>query len=242
MCGIFAFTGPGPPDPDTLAAAADGAAQRGPHGHGWVTSDTPGDLEARYRLGSLSTGRGALAAVKTVTAARIVGHARLATASDGADPDALQPVVVDGHAFAHNGHVYNLDALTGSLGGLANNPIFDPDDPANLPSVATDSCALARMYAVLRRSTDPAGALTDLVRVADQNAWAIVVLDRTGGLYTHRYYHPLYWWRVTEPAGCDRAGRRDGRPGPGVYLSSQRRHPSARLVPEDQPVAVEELP
>lgn len=201
MCGIFAFTGHADPEPAQLLEAAEGAGQRGPHGHGWVTSGRPGDLTAHYRLGPLSAEYAALAAV---TAPRVLGHARLATATGGTDVGALQPVVVDGHAFAHNGHVYNAAALD-----------------ATAP---TDSVALARTYARLRRTCSPRQALTDLVDYATHSAWAIVVLDRTGGLYAHRHYHPLYRWTGTQ----------------GVYLSSRPRHPDAQPIPENQAVAINE--
>jgi glutamine phosphoribosylpyrophosphate amidotransferase len=202
MCGIFAYSGTGPPDPDLLWAAADGAAQRGPHGYGWVTSNGGGDLTIQHRLGALEADSGALT---TITATRVLGHARLGTASGGDDPFALQPVVADGHALAHNGHVYNARELD-----------FE---------ARTDSTALARVYNRLRKNTRPVQALADLARMADQRAWAIVVLDSTGGLYAHRHYHPLFWWRADD----------------GVYVSSQHRHPDAAPVPEDRPVAVEEL-
>src|SRR5690606_20713738 len=123
VCGLFAFTGTHP-DPTLLTAAAQGAAARGPHGHGWTTHP---DQHVHRALGPMDPARAA-----TLTAPRILGHARLATRGDYRDPNALQPCHVDGHYLAHNGTIRNWTSL-------------DPDAPS-------DSVALTRLYAHHRAS------------------------------------------------------------------------------------------
>lgn len=93
MCGIFAYVGDGS-DPDILRAVAKGAAQRGPHGYGWVA-----DGEVTHELGEMDLDR-------LPQAKAVVGHARLCTIGRN-DVHGLQPWPVGGHVFAHNGNVYN---------------------------------------------------------------------------------------------------------------------------------------
>lgn len=164
MCGIFAYTGGGAPDPGILAAVAAGAGQRGPHGHGWAGHG----VTPHYRLGPL---RAADTAV--VTGPRVLGHARLATTSSPADRAGLQPIAVDGHLVAHNGTITN---------------------PADLwPGAGTDSVALAHAYARHRAAgVPPTAALTAVIGRARHTAWAIVVLDATGELVAHRAGLPLW--------------------------------------------------
>ncbi len=90
MCGIFAFHGH-TPDPDMLAAAATGAARRGPHGHGWATPNT-----MHHALGPLDASR-------LPTVGPLIGHARLATVGHHDQPVGLQPAYADGHWLALNG-------------------------------------------------------------------------------------------------------------------------------------------
>jgi asparagine synthetase B (glutamine-hydrolysing) len=173
VCGIFAFTGPDAPDPDVLAEAAAGAAQRGPHGYGWAGTGLPA-----YRR----PGRMDIDAVRVLRAPRIIGHARLASYGAAHDNLAgLQPVHADGHLLAHNGNAYNAAEL----------------DPAAL----TDSAALAAVYARHRRlgGLPPAEALKTLIAEADQRAWAIVILDATGVLVAHLHGLPL--WRYDNGTG-----------------------------------------
>jgi glutamine phosphoribosylpyrophosphate amidotransferase len=213
MCGIFAYRGTSAAlELPALTAAAVSAGRRGPHGCGWAIREaTPGGQSAVWHHpGPLANYihelRTAAAAFRQPT---ILGHARLATVGDWRDVDQLQPVIADGHALAHNGVISNPDQLW----------------PAGAP---TDSIALARAYAELRRghppgATDrragmhPADALAKLMATAEQQAWAVVVLDTDGHLYAHRHYHPLYAVR---------------NPG-GVYLSSQRFGPRCVPLPED---------
>lgn len=171
MCGIFAFTGPAAPDPDLLALVAAGAAQRGPHGHGWAGHG----VTPHYRLGPLSP-----ADTAGIAGPRVLGHARLATTSSPADLTGLQPIRVDGHLVAHNGTITN---------------------PVDLwPGPGTDSVALAHAYAHARRAgLHPVAALDTVLARARHHAWAIVVLDANGLLVAHRHGLPL--WRVTHPSG-----------------------------------------
>lgn len=171
MCGIFAFTGPTGPDPAVLAEAAQGAAQRGPHGHGWAG---PGTTPHR-RLGPMDT-----ATLAGITGPQVVGHARLATIGAYNDPDALQPVTRDGHWVVHNGTVTNYRDLS--------------------PGARTDTAAVADVYAHHRRhGTPPDTALELAVKQARHHAWVMVVLDVTGVLVAHRHGLPL--WRADHSTG-----------------------------------------
>jgi glutamine phosphoribosylpyrophosphate amidotransferase len=212
MCGIFAYRGTAAPELPTLTAAAAVAGNRGPHGCGWAIQEAAhgGQSAVWYHPGPLGNHihelRATVAAFRQPT---VLGHARLATVGDWRDAAQLQPVIADGYALAHNGVIRNPDQLW----------------PAGAP---TDSIALARAYAALRRGhppgatdrragTHPAEALAKLMAVAEQTAWAVVVLDADGHLYAHRHYHPLY--AVRDPDG--------------VYLSSQRFGPRCEPLPED---------
>lgn len=144
-------------------------------------------------------GRLPLADVAVLNAPHIIGHARLATMGAAHDdPAGLQPVHVDGHWLAHNGNVYNAGQL-------------DPDAP-------TDSGALATCYAGHRRfgGMTPAEALKAAIALADQRAWAIIILDSTGQLLATRFRLPI--WRHADDTGA--------------YYSS-RPFAAAELIPED---------
>lgn len=120
--------------------------------------------------------------------------------------------------------VRQLQPFTVAGHALAHNgSIANPDDL--YPGAATDSEALAHAYAAFRvAGRSPYAALEFLLgAIAQHTAWAVVVLDTTGRLYAHRHYHPLY---------------RLDTGGEGVYLSSQRFHPAAELLPEDTAVLV----
>ncbi|GAA4626939.1 hypothetical protein GCM10023196_037220 [Actinoallomurus vinaceus] len=171
MCGIFAYESSTPPDPELLVEAAVSASVRGPHGYGWVTRSPD---SAHHELGPVDPGK-----VRELTAAVVLGHARLATVGDWQDVAQLQPITAAGHALAHNGVVHNSAAL----GSHAD----------------TDSMLLAHLYATLRAAGHtPPDALTRLTKAASQQAWAIVVLDADGHLYAHRRYHPLYRHREAD--------------------------------------------
>ncbi|MBA9005971.1 class II glutamine amidotransferase [Thermomonospora cellulosilytica] len=188
MCGIFAYLGPARPDPDLLEAAATAAASRGPHGHGWATSAST----TRHEFGPLPP-----AAVRDLTDRAVIGHARLATTGDYRDRTGLQPVAAGGHWLAHNGTVRNWRTLT--------------------PDAASDSVALAELYAHHRRQLDGPHALRAALADADTAAWALLVLDVDGSLVVWRRGLPL--WQHRHPTG--------------LYLASRRFHPDAAPVPED---------
>jgi len=174
VCGIFAYTGPAAPDPAVLADAATGAAQRGPHGHGWAGHR----VTPHYALGPLS-----VADTAAITGPRVIGHARLATTGAHDDPDGLQPISVCGHLVAHNGVITN------------------PHELAGAPPHGTDSRALAHAYAHHRsRGAPPVAALAFALVPARHDTWAVVVLDASGVLVAHRHGLPL--WQATHPTGA----------------------------------------
>jgi glutamine phosphoribosylpyrophosphate amidotransferase len=190
VCGLFAYTGSAAPDPALLETAAAGAATRGPHGYGWAGHGIP----ARH-----GTGRLPAAEAATLTALRIIGHARLATMGAAHDdPAGLQPVRAPGAWLAHNGNVYNAAQLD-----------------ATAP---TDSAALAVAYSGHRifAGMTPAEALKATLGVAEQRAWAVLILDASGFLLSARHRLPL--WRLGTSTGA--------------YYSS-RPLPGAELIPED---------
>lgn len=172
MCGLFAFTGPGAPDPVILTDAARVAAARGPHGHGWATQP---DRMMHYAPGLLWPED--LAAVRQP---RLIGHCRLATRGNYADPAGLQPCHTDGHLVAHNGTIrdhHTLDA-----------------------TASTDTIALTNLYAAHRTNGhDPVRSLVTSVKQADARRWALLVLDHTGHLMAWRSTLPL--WRLEHPTG-----------------------------------------
>jgi hypothetical protein len=187
VCGLFAYRGPAAPDPDLLVAAARAASARGPHGHGWATPTGPvhrahGPLDAEQ--------------LRPVTAAAVIGHARLATRGDSRDLAGVQPAEADGHLFAHNGTIRNHTTWA--------------------PDVASDTVALAAEYAAHRTPTiGPPEALGAAMAPADTPAWALLVLDAEGPLVAWRHGLPL--WRLDHTTGVYFASRRfhpDARPLP----------------------------
>lgn len=178
MCGLFAFTGPGAPDPDILTTAARLAAARGPHGHGWATQP---DQVTHHGPGTLDP-----ADLATITQPRVIGHGRLATRGDHTDPAGLQPCHTDGHLIAHNGTIRNHHTLH--------------------RDAATDTLALTHLYADYRRiGVSPPDALVTAMSKADTPAWALLVLDSTGYLLAWRRDLPL--WRLDHPTGIYYASR-----------------------------------
>lgn len=178
MCGIFAFHGTGPVQPSMLAAVAVAAGRRGPHGTGCYARDHTGTWQGDRRLGPVDRH---LPWVTALAGATVLGHTRLATASNHRQVDALQPTITPGgDAVAHNGVIRNpLDLW-----------------PHPQPS---DSAALALAYNALRDArVDPFAALEKLLTAADHVSWAVVVADRDGRLYAHRAHHPLYAHRSAE--------------------------------------------
>lgn len=118
--------------------------------------------------------------------------------------------------------VDQLQPFTVAGHALAHNGVIrNADDLA--PGHPTDSAALAHAYAALRtEGMHPFAALDKLVELAEHEAWAIAVLDTSGLIYVNRHYHPIYLART--PAG--------------VYMSSQRFHPDAQLVPGGTTVSI----
>lgn len=187
MCGIFAFAGPAGPDSALLAEASRAAAQRGPHAHGWIARHADEQLTTTEHrvLGPAYACKGGCR-LEERTESRILGHSRLATFGAPDDLHGTQPLTHAGHVLCHNGNVYNAAQLA----------------PGHHPS---DSAAVLRLYARRRALGDgPAAALSHVVAVAEQTAWALVALDLTGEIVAHRHGLPLY--RLTHPTG--------------VYLSS----------------------
>ncbi|WP_329368771.1 hypothetical protein OG896_24660 [Streptomyces sp. NBC_00669] len=191
MCGLFAYRGPGAPDPDLLVAAARAAAARGPHGHGWAIPGAP----AHRALGPLDPEQ-----LRPVTAAAVIGHARLATRGDSRDLAGVQPAEAGGHLVAHNGTIRNHTS-------------WDPD-------AASDTVALARAYAAHRApTTGPPQALSAALAPAVTRAWALLVLDAQGPLVAWRHDLPL--WHLAHTTGTYFASRRfhpDARPLPDNTL------------------------
>lgn len=96
MCGIFGWVADyhdTEPDPRLMQLAADGAANRGPHAHGWAIPGQP----THRALGPLDPAH-------LPSGARVLGHARLATYGQSTDLAAVQPIEVDGHHLVHNGN------------------------------------------------------------------------------------------------------------------------------------------
>ncbi|WP_344952477.1 hypothetical protein [Actinomadura miaoliensis] len=189
---MFAYIGPDAPDPELLVQAAEGAARRGPHAHGWAGHG----VAAHRALGCLDP-----ASARGLTASRLVGHARLATSGRPGDIAAIQPIEANGHLIVHNGTVPDLaalsalDAITGGVSDTVSGSV-------------SDTVALAACYARLRaRGRTPQQALDDTLQAAAQTAWAVVVLDASGDLVHHRHRLPLF--ELVTPEG-------------GVYLSSGR--------------------
>jgi asparagine synthetase B (glutamine-hydrolysing) len=189
VCGIFAFAGPAGPDPDVLAEASRSAAQRGPHAHGWLArhADDKTTTTVHRQLGPAYACPGEGCRLGERTEPRILGHSRLATFGAPDDLAGVQPLAQDGHVLCHNGNAYNAAEIDSRLAKVS------------------DSAVLLALYAAVRATgSTPSEALQGVVNVADQKAWALVVLDLTGELVAHRHGLPLF--RLTHPTG--------------VYLSS----------------------
>lgn len=93
MCGLFGYVGDTDPDQRLLEPAVRGAANRGPHAHGWAVHGQP-THRALGPVDSASVPRSTL----------LIGHARLGTFGGATNPAAIQPIEVDGHRMAHNGN------------------------------------------------------------------------------------------------------------------------------------------
>ncbi len=163
MCGIWGYVGIRRPNPDLLAAAALGAARRGPHAFGWTNG-----LTGRSGAGTLE-----LEDLQGAVGGHLLGHCRLATIG-ATDLSAVQPIKhPHGHHLAHNGNAYNWADLD--------------------PGAVSDSAALASVYARHRKDgLAPDRALQYTVLNARHNAWAIAVLDADGTLTATRYRLPLF--------------------------------------------------
>jgi predicted glutamine amidotransferase len=166
MCGIFAWVG-GPdlkPDGELLQLAAAGAAARGPHSHGWVST---GQVPHRA-LGPMDP-----AQVPADVSGWILGHARLSTYGAVSDVAATHPIHLDGHYLVHNGNA--------------------PHAYRRHPGLPSDSVALATIYAEYRRQgLYPTDALMLTVADADQVAWAVAVMDSSGVLVASSSGLPIH--------------------------------------------------
>lgn len=183
MCGIFAFVGRDP-NPVLTADIVNGAARRGPHGHGWAIATGRGTSITR-RLGPLEASADDI--VRDTAAISgpygnggiLLGHARMATVGAWDNHDNLQPVIAGDITVAHNGVIANPDDL--------------------YPNAPTDSIAFTRAYRILRNQMHtPVQALEKLLATAQQHAWVIVIAD-DNALYAHRQHHPL--WQLASPDG-----------------------------------------
>lgn len=169
MCGIFAYYGTRPPEPELLHRAAAGAAQRGPHAHGWAGTGIE-DHRAQGPMDPL--------AAAAVPALQLVGHARLVTSGRRDDPAGVQPIRADGHLLVHNGTVTDPSRLAHSTG---------------LDSFPSDSALLARLYADLRtKGLTRNEAMDELVDQSAMTRYVIVVLDADGSLVASRRGLPLH--------------------------------------------------
>lgn len=150
MCGIFGWVAHGATEADQrlLHLAAVGAADRGPHAHGWAV---PGEATHRA-LGPLQP------ALVPRSVPRLLGHARLATYGAHSDLAAVQPIEVDGHRVAHNGNA--------------------PELFAEHPQQPSDTAALAIVYAAHRiAGNDPCTALKLVTARLQQWALAVLDSD-----------------------------------------------------------------
>lgn len=171
MCGLFGWVPDGAAEANErlLELAVVGAADRGPHAHGWAI---PG-LPTHRKLGPVRP------AEVPRTGTRLLGHARLATFGGFADLAAVQPTEKDGHRIAHNG----------------NAPGFYAEHP-HLPS---DTVAVTMVYAEHRLAgNSPFAALTLVTRRLRNEgaAWALAVLDSDGSVVVSRRRLPLHVLRT----------------------------------------------
>lgn len=128
-------------------------------------------------------GEGRLVPASVPRANKLIAHSRLGSYG-GLTPAAIQPITVDGHRFAHNGNA--------------------PDVYADHPDAASDSYAMALVYAAYRLDGhSPENALGFILpRLCDP--YAVLVLDSGGTMLASRHDQPLNYLRM---------------PG-GVYVSS----------------------
>ena len=167
MCGIFGFIGKSSPDVDRLRLIARLAGTRGPHtwGQAWLDH---GLLSCRRYEGNLDPAR-------VVSAKVLIGHARLATSGDLSLGNA-QPISSPEIAIAHNGNIYNHQAIF-DLYGYS-------------PKTANDSEAI---LAILLRSSP--GEILELVD--PRSPLAVLAIVR-GTLVAVRRGHPLWVGRFRE--------------------------------------------
>jgi glutamine phosphoribosylpyrophosphate amidotransferase len=105
VCGVIGFVGKSP-DVEMFKRTAKLAGMRGPHGHGFAFSDGQA-VKCERHPGPMHKDPPAPPA-GTVA---LIGQGRLATSGRWWEVRDHQPLVVKDVAVAHNGNVYNADAL-----------------------------------------------------------------------------------------------------------------------------------
>ncbi len=113
MCGLFGAFGTHPRD--SLKTVMREAGKRGPNAWGVASLSQTGEITATTCMGKLTE------AVQTIPAHQwqewgaaraLIGQSRLSTSGSYRDPRNNPPFIRAGLAIAHNGNVYNEQALT----------------------------------------------------------------------------------------------------------------------------------
>lgn len=194
MCGLFAALGAAPRD--QYLAAVEAAGARGPHAWGIAYTPEPDGADdwgaraypvvSHHQAGPITDALPqALSRLAWAAGGPLVGHTRLATSGDYRVLRDAQPLSSPTHrlAVAHNGNVYNADALMDALGWV--------------PRTANDSEAV---LAGLDHDWDgdpctAAQSLADaLNRVDASSPAACLAVTGTGLLLVARRGQPL--WRL----------------------------------------------
>lgn len=212
MCGLFGFVGAADPNPEDVLAVMREAGRRGPHAYGYAWIDAAADTaqtgmplngaEAASRGPHVVTARGSitqhLSAVSGALRGKrlFIGQCRLVTSGPARDARNNQPLVAGSIALAHNGNVYNADAILETHGLRAR--------------TRNDSEALAQLIAPeIVPLSSPTVTIADRVRAALHLMYpcsptALLVLSAEG-IVAARWParadmpgHPLYLWHRPE--------------------------------------------
>ncbi|MFC1959147.1 hypothetical protein ACFLYO_00400 [Chloroflexota bacterium] len=172
MCGVFAYNGPEPVDLRWIQQVAKLAGYRGPYSFGFAWRGLDESWQVYKQVGALDENLDTLERV--VGAVQVIGHARLATSGDFRQLENNQPLIKDDVAIAHNGNVYNWQALARMYG-------FTPE-------TANDSEALLHLI----DGDVSASKVEQTIAQIDACSPNSLLVAGTDCIIAYRDRHPLY--------------------------------------------------
>lgn len=145
------------------------ASRRGPHSFGLAWLDKDNKLKHKVMMRPFDENPGIIKAVSEAKA--VIAHARLATFGSWSNVRNCQPFITGGMALAHNGNIYNTDAMV--------------EEYKLRPTTEVDSEVFTLLVSKL--------GLDRAVRCLESSPnQAILYLDTKGEVRGFRRGHPLY--------------------------------------------------